>query len=239
MSRLIVAVALVLFALGAARWFVPSLTLQRPDIVATPSLDGKDVRAGVPLKAGQTACIRPLPLDPGVREVRLLLQAKRSVPLRMVASAPGYRATGRFANYAPGDAVPVTARLSGASPRAQDGQICVRNEGRGPVGLVGTSEPESLSIPVTYVEGRAAGDVDPAVTFFSGRSHSILQQAGTVLGRAAGFTGALPTWLLWPLGLLFLLGLPAGAALALALAARPGADDRRAPAAGPAPPPRR
>ena len=101
---------------------------------------------------------------------------------------------------------------------------------RSPVGLVGTSEAESLTIPVTYVDGRSVGDLDPAVTFFSGRSHSILQQLGTVLGRAAGFTGALPTWLLWPLGLLTVgLGLPLGAVGAVTLAARGATTPKPSP----------
>lgn len=225
MSRVVVvAVALLVFVAGAVRWFVPSVTSQRPDIVGTPSLDGKDVRSQVPLPAGRVACIRPLPLDPSVHEVRLLLQAvgSRPVPeLRLTATAPGgYRATARFAGYRATPAEPVTARLSSAAPRAEDGQMCIRNAGRRAVGLVGTYEPESLTLPATFVDGKPAGEVDPAVTFFSGESHSIVQHAGTIADRAAGFTGVLPSWLMWPLLLAVLLGIPLGTLAAVVLAGR-------------------
>jgi hypothetical protein len=230
MSRLVVVVALVVFALGAAKFFLPSATLQRPDIVATPSLDGKDVRSEVPLKPGKVACIKPLPFSPDVRQVRLLLHATGNVgpALRMVATAPGWRATGMFSGYAASDANPVTAPLSTAPPRTADGQICVRNTGRRAVGLVGTNEPESQTIPVTYIDGKSTGDTDPAVTFFSGRSHSIAQQAGTIADRAAGFTGALPSWLVWLLAILFFVGVPLGGVLALAMAVGPDRVSRDA-----------
>ena len=44
--------------------------------------------------------------------------------------------------------------------------------------------------------------------------------AGTPLDRAADFTDAVPRWLMWPLTLLFIVGMPLGAAAVLLLSAR-------------------
>ena len=134
----------------------------------------------------------------------------------------GYRRDGRFAGYAPSDAsVPVVdAPQPGAAAGGRTGSCACTTPAAGPSGLVGTGEPESVTLPVTYVGGKASPGVDPAITFLSGKQRSIVQQAGTILDRAAAFTGAIPGWLMWPLALLFLLGLPLGAASVLLLSAR-------------------
>jgi hypothetical protein len=223
MRKVAPALVLVVFAIGALLWYTPWLTEQRIVPASTPSLEGISSRAEVKLPGGKRACIRPVPLDPSVREVRMLLNTRgnRAPTVELTMSGPDrYRATGRFAGYAPSDASLVVARLSQAPPQAADGQLCLHNTGRRAIGLVGTSEPESVTLPVTYVGDKPPGEVDPAITFLSGKQRSLAQQAGTILDRAAAFTGALPGWLVWPLALLFLLGLPVGAAWALLLSAR-------------------
>ena len=225
MPRLASALVLVVFAIGALLWYRPWLTEQRVVPASTPSLEGISSRAEVKLPGGKTACIRPVPLDPNVREVQMLLntRGKRAPTVELTMTGPGgYRATGRFAGYAPSDASLVVARLSQASPQAADGQLCLHNTGRRAIGLVGTGEPESVTLPVTYVGDKPPGEVDPAITFLSGKQRSLAQQAGTILDRAALFTGAVPGWLMWPLALLFALGLPLGAAWALLVSARSG-----------------
>lgn len=225
MPKLAAALVLVVFAIGALLWYAPWLTEQRVVPASTPSLEGISSRAEVKLPGGKTACIRPVPLDPNVREVQMLLdtRGKRAPAVDLTMTGPGgYRATGRFAGYAPSDASLVMTRLSQAPPQAADGQLCLHNTGRRAIGLVGTGEPESVTLPVTYVGDKPPGEVDPAITFLSGKQRSLAQQAGTILDRAALFTGAIPGWLMWPLALLFALGLPLGAAWALLLSARSG-----------------
>jgi hypothetical protein len=85
---------------------------------------------------------------------------------------------------------------------------------------VGTSEPDSVTVPVTYIAGKPTGETDPAITFLTGEQRSVLQRAGTVLDRAAAFTGVVPGWLMWPLALLFFAGLPLAVAAALLLSGR-------------------
>jgi hypothetical protein len=223
MSKLAAPLFLVVLAIGAVLFYAPWLTEQRAIVAATPSLDGISYRAEVKVPGGETACIRPVPIDPNVREVRMLLDT-RGHPARAVdvtlTGPGGYRASGRFANYAPSGATIVATRLSEAPPRAADGQLCLRNTGHRAIGLVGTSEPESVTVPVTYVGDKPPGQIDPAVTFLAGKQRSVAQQAGLIFDRAGQFTGVIPGWLMWPLALLFVLALPVGAAAALLLAAR-------------------
>jgi hypothetical protein len=223
MPKAAAALLLAVFALGALLWYRPWLTEQRIVAASTPSLDGITSRAEVKLPGGKSACIRPVPLDPSVREVQMLLDTRgnRAPAIDLTMTGPGgYRATGRFAGYAPSGASLAVARLSQAPPHAADGQLCLHNTGRRAIGLVGTGEPESVTLPVTYVGDKPPGEVDPAITFLTGKRRSLAQQAGTILDRAALLTGAIPGWLMWPLALLFLLGLPIGAACALLLSAR-------------------
>ena len=225
MRKLAAALVLAVFAIGALLWYAPWLTEQRIVAASTPSLDGISYRAEVKLPGRKTACIRPLPLDPNVREVQMLLDTRgnRAPAVDLTLTGPGgYRATGRFAGYAPSGASIVVARLSQAPRQTADGQLCLHNTGRRAIGLVGTSEPESVTLPVTYVGDKPPGEVDPAITFLSGKQRSLTQQAGTILDRAAEFTGAVPSWLLWPLALLFVFGLPLGAAWALLVSSRSG-----------------
>ena len=118
-------------------------------------------------------------------------------------------------------------RLPGAAARRRR-QLCVRNTGRRAVGLVGTDEPLSVSLPATDVDGKPTGEVDPAITFLAGPPQSIISRAGTILGRASDFTGGfVPLWLLWPLTIAVRARRPAGPGMgALQLARARGATPR-------------
>lgn len=223
MSRALAAGAvLAVFLLGALMWFVPSVRLHRETVDSTPSLQGKDVRSTVPVKAGSLACIAPLPLDPGVREVQLLLNAgARPAALDLSLSAPGYHGRAALRAVPPGGDTPAVARLDRAPTATGDGKLCVRNAGRRTVLLVGTTEAESLSTPETTVDGKPVANNDPAVTFLTGERRDIPSQASTIAGRAAGFTGALPAWLVWVLAALVFAGMPLATAAVILLASRP------------------
>jgi hypothetical protein len=218
MARTAVAVFLAALALGALKWFVPFMADDRPVIAATPSLDGLFSREEVKVRRGQQACTKPVPLDPTVRRVSLVLHARgtTAAPLALELRGPGYVGRGRFVGYPAGGPVTAVAALDRPPPAAADGELCLRNEGRRAVGLVGTDEPVSLSLPATAVDGKPVGEIDPAITFLDGPPASLLDRFGTVLGRASDFTGgAMPLWLLWPLAVVFLLAVPAGVAVSV------------------------
>ena len=206
------------FAVGALWFYVPHLTEAHPNVLSTPSLVGFQTSKQIVIRRGQQACISPVPLEPALRTVRMVLQARgpQASPLELELRGPGYRGTGRFAGYQAGGAANAEAAVSPAPPADADGTLCVRNTGRRAVGLVGTDEPLSTSLPATKVDGKPAGDVDPALTFLAGPPQSMISRAGTILGRASDFTGGfVPLWLLWPLTLLLVLGAPLALAWAL------------------------
>jgi hypothetical protein len=211
-------VLLATFALGALWFYVPHLTEDHPDVLSTPSLVGFQTSKQVVVRRGQQACISPVPLEPALRTVRMVLQARgtQASPLEIELRGPGYRGTGRFAGYQPGGAVNVEAAVSPAPQGDADGTLCVRNAGRRAVGLVGTDEPLSATLPATALDGKPTGDVDPAITFLGGPPQSIISRAGTILGRASDLTGGfVPLWLLWPLAIAFVLAAPLALAWAL------------------------
>jgi hypothetical protein len=211
-------VLLATFALGALWFCVPHLTEDHPDVLSTPSLVGFQTSKQVVVRRGQQACISPVPLEPALRTVRMVLQARgtQASPLEIELRGPGYRGAGRFAGYQPGGAVNVEAAVSPAPPGDADGTLCVRNAGRRAVGLVGTDEPLSATLPATALDGKPTGDVDPAITFLGGPPQSIISRAGTILGRASDLTGGfVPLWLLWPLAIAFVLAAPLALAWAL------------------------
>ena len=149
----------------------------------------------------------------------LRTRGRRAPVVDVTISQPGYVARARFRDYAVGVTTPVEADLASAAPGAGRQAVLAQPRPRA-VWLVGTSEAESVSLPVTSVDGKLAADIDPAITFLTGERTSLVQRLGTIMDRASDFTGVLPIWLLWPLALLFVLGLPIGAAAALLLADR-------------------
>ncbi len=222
-SILAVASVLVVFALGALVRFVPHLTEDHPVSVSTPSPEGLVSVQEVKVRPGQRACIAPVPIEPAIRRVRMVLHAlgTSASPLDIELRGPGYRGTGRFAGYAPGTRVPVVADVTPAPTSTADGTLCLRNTGRRSVGLVGTDEGFSASLPGTVVDGKTAGPIDPALAFLDGPPRSLWSQAGTVLGRASDFTGGVvPLWLLWPLTVLFVLAAPVALAVGFAATVR-------------------
>jgi hypothetical protein len=211
-------VLLATFVLGALWFYVPHLTEDHADVLSTPSLAGVQVRKEVLVRSGQQACISPVPLEPALRTVRMLLHARgaQAAALELELHAPGYRGSGRFAGFPPGSIVGAEAAVSPAPPRDTDGVLCLHNTGRRAVGLVGTDEPVSSSLPATAVDGKPVGAVDPAITFLAGPPQSMISRAGTILGRASDLTGGfVPLWLLWPLTIAFVLAAPLALAWAL------------------------
>ena len=214
--------ALAVFVIGMAAWGVLSVTLKCTVVTSILSLDGITGRSAVGVRAHRTACIRPVPLDPGARFVGMIVSVKgaKSWPLELTLRGPGFLAHGRFENYAPGVQTAVTSRLDRVPDRAGSGELCVLNTGPRKVNLIGSGQAAFLSLPVTYLGATPVVDVDPAITFTTGEEKSVVERRATIFDHAAAFTDVIPAWLMWPLALLFVLGLPLGLAWALLLSAR-------------------
>jgi hypothetical protein len=224
MRRAAVILCLVLLVVGAWRAFRPPLTDKRDVIVSTPSVQGLFVRAVAELPRRGLGCVEPVPLDPEMTSVQVIVNSGDlpTVPLTVTAHAPGYRAVGRVParDYTPGIDAPVRVALD-APGRRVDGRLCVRNRGRRSLLLVGTNEPRSRSTPVLAINGKKGPDVDVAVTFFGDRGESVADDPGSVLDQAGSFTGGyVPQWLAWVLVFSLLLGVPAVVVVTFAWALR-------------------
>ena len=121
------------FAIGALWFYVPHLTEDHPNVISTPSLVGFQVSKQVVVRRGQQACIAPVPLEPALRTVRMVLQARgtQASPLELELRAPGYRGTGRFIGYPAGGEVGRRSRGL-PSPAARRGRHAVPAQHRPP-----------------------------------------------------------------------------------------------------------
>jgi len=218
-------IALFGLALVAAGWLLllrPWIERPVPIATTTPGLNPLFTRSEIALPGGSTACIAPVRLDRDAGRAQLLIVSRHgSPPLRIVASAPGYRSSTTAAPAGTGVDELLTAPLT-APRRAVDGRLCVLNRGTHAIALVGTNEARSLTSAVTTVDG-----APPA-----GRAHAVLElleprdrSPGASLGELARHLSVLsggmaPAWLLWILGLVLVLGAPIALFGALALAVR-------------------
>ena len=212
------------FAIGGLWFYVPHLTEAHPNVISTPSLVGFQSSKQVVVRRGQQACIAPVPLEPALRTVRMVLQARgtQSSPLELELRAPGYRGTGRFTGYSAGGPVDVDAAVSPAPPRDADGtSACATPAAGRRAGRHRRAAVAHRCLPRRSTASPLAS-VDPAITFLGGPPQSMISRAGTILGRASDFTGGyVPLWLLWPLAVLLVLGRAAGARVGAARVARP------------------
>jgi hypothetical protein len=164
----------------------------------------------VPIGPGQTACSGSVAVDPqaAVASLHVIGLGYPAPPLTLTLRGPGYAAAARIAGGFPGDA-DVSARV--VPPRRSTlVTACVRNDGRVRTAL-GASSDRTRSRSITSVDGRSTGK-SAWLSFGEERPHSMLARAGTTLARMSVFRpGVVGPWLLWPLAVLFLLGIPAGA----------------------------
>lgn len=184
----------------------------RPFTASVPQPPPLDATALVSLGAGQTACLTGVTVLPRseVGTLRIGTGGRPPVPLGWRLRGPGYEAAGRIAPTWT-DNVPLTF---GVRPPARSlhADFCVRNEGRRGIDLYGaTGEPHTVS--VTEVDGRR---VEPnfQLAFAERAPHSVATRIGEIARSVSAFRPVAP-WMLWPLGLLVVAGLPALLAWAL------------------------
>jgi hypothetical protein len=209
MRRLAPVLLLLLLLGGALHWWRPYLELHRQIATASPGLDPLFTRADVTLPPRRRLCIAPVVLDPRSAVAQITVTApRRPQPLRVSATAPGYRSSVIAAAYPGGTLAPIQVELR--PPRSVlTGQVCITNRGRQPVALLGTSEPRSLTLAQPSLGGRILPGQGVALELYERRPRSILGELGTIFARASAFAGGYaPVWLLWPLSILLLIGAP-------------------------------
>jgi hypothetical protein len=195
--------------------------------IGLPYLDKeRDYRASVPqppsliaiqlvrMQPGESACLHDAVMN--ARSERALFQvetfAKPTVPLRLELTGRGYRATATVPASSYQDEGIVQARVT-APPRDVLVTACVVNAGRREVALYATTPPERSAVNTT-VAGHAIV-TNPWLAFYEEKPTSIANRLPTILERMAVFRPAvIGPWLLWPLAVLFVFGVPAAILLA-------------------------
>jgi hypothetical protein len=220
-------IGLGVFVVVAAILFVPWATKDRGVIASTPVPPPLFSVTSIPLKPGQTACMNQVTFDPlsQVAEIGVGTGGKPGPPLMATLSGPGYRSVARVpAGYT--DKNGPALRFDVQPPaHALLGRMCIRNAGTSEMSLNGTNEFRTSGRPALSVDG-AAQAVDARLAFYARKPASYAGRVGPIFGHASTFTpGFLSQGVLILLGLLALIGIPAGAFAALAVAAR---DDEKA-----------
>jgi hypothetical protein len=201
MARAFAAVLVV----GAVVLWRPFLMREHETISATPTPIALYEPVPISLRPEAIACLHGVTFE---RDSAVIgFTARGSGPLIITAAAPGYHA------LAVARAPLVRALVT--PPRAPvTGRLCVRNAGHRAVVLPGTTDAGSTASPVTTVDGHPIAP-DVAITLYRREPSSHLARAADIVDHAAAF--AWSPALLWLLGALVVLGVPAAIAYGLAL----------------------
>jgi hypothetical protein len=209
------ALVLLIAAVAIGR---PYLTKQRDYRASVPQPPSVLAVQQVRMKPGQTVCVHDAVMD--THSQRVLFQVdtygKPTVPLRLALAGDGYRATVN---------VPASAYKSGGilnlPAPAPDRDIfvtaCVTNAGRRPAALEASTSAEPGPVFATLNGARVP--TNPWLAFYEAKPTSIAHRLPTIVSRMGIFRPPfIGGWLLWPLGVLFVLGVPAAILVAYARA---------------------
>lgn len=208
MRRLALATGLASLVAAAVIWGLPYLAHGRSDYYATtPQPKPLYTATTVPLDPGQRSCLDRAVVDQYSEQARLLvfLDGQPAVPLELSLSGRGYRAAARVpATYADSSPVQVAVR---PPARPLEVTICVRNAGARKIELFASND-RTKSRSQNRVDGRPVG-ANFDVVFTERAPVSIAKRLPASLQRASAFRlfGVSPV-LLWPLLILFAVGVP-------------------------------
>jgi hypothetical protein len=202
------AAALVVLA-GAAAWVVPWLTRERDIPAAVPSPRALREVDFVNVERGREACAPDVGLDERSREARMVVGTfgRPGPAFRLLIEGDGYRSVTRVrGGYADNLTHMLPVR---PTERAALVRVCVRNEGRSRLALAASSD-STRSRSIAVVGSRPVGR-SYWLSFHERSEHSILGRLPDTVERMTAFRpGVVGGWLLWPLGLLALAGVPLG-----------------------------
>jgi hypothetical protein len=226
----VLAAAAVAFAIlwGAADSLRPFATFEREVVQSTPGLGALDSRYTLALEPGDEACIDPVTLTPGSQVARFRVLAPKdrpAPPLEITARAGSYRSSGTAEGYPTGGDVLVTAELD-PPERELRGSVCARNAGETPVELVGAQDIRSLVPADLLFNGDPIEGKDLELTLLERERRSIAERPGELIEHAQALGADFaPTWLLWVIAVLVLVGVPVVVVAGYFLAVRSDADD--------------
>jgi hypothetical protein len=204
--------AVVLF--GALAWWRPFLTEDRGFPAAHPQPAPLFSLPMLPLAAGQQTCFAPAVIDTRSQRAAFNVDTggRPGEPLRLTMSGPGYRFATPVKGGYPDHSlllVPVPAPRRDLALR-----ICIENTGRRTVSLWGADD--RTRTPMRTTRSGESLNANPVFVFYEAEPGSLLGHLGIAFRRMAEFRpGMLGPWLFWPLALVCVVGLVAGALWAL------------------------
>lgn len=222
MRRAALALGLVLLVAAAAVWGVPYLTRDRDLLAVTPQPDPLYRVATIRLRGDQRACMDRVVVDAHSEQARFRVgtYGKAAVPLALSIDGGGYHASARVpARYADSQRlrVPVT-------PPARPVQVtvCIANGGHRAVALYAAAGHSKSRSRVRVDGRRVRANFD--LLFAERRPASIADRMPVSLRRASAFRPSVVSpATLWPLLVLFAIGVPVALVATFARSLR---DDR-------------
>jgi hypothetical protein len=196
----------------------PYLTKQRDYRASVPQPPSVIAVQLVRMKPGQAVCVHDAVMD--THSERVLFQVdtygKPTVPLRVTLAGDHYRASVNV----PASAYKDKGILNLPAPAPDRDTFvtaCVKNAGRRSVALDAATSAEPGPVSAT-LDGEAV-PVNPWLAFYEAKPTSIAHRLPTIVARMGIFRPPfIGGWLLWPLGVLFVLGVPAAVLAAYARA---------------------
>jgi hypothetical protein len=225
MDRRVIAAAAALFVIAGAVMWIPWATEDRGVIASTPVPPPLFSITPANLKGGSQACLDQVTFDPNtqVGEIGANSGGKPGPELSIRATAPSYLAMSRIpAGWTDNEGM----RFDLEPPRRPViGELCIRNTGKRTISLNGTNEFRTMGRPRLFIDGQPQ-DMDTQLKFYARKPRSYASRAGEIFGHATTFApDFLPKGVLMAIGLLGLIGIPAGIFGALAIAAREDDED--------------
>lgn len=206
MGRAPVVIALLVLAGFAVFRFEPFLTKDRQVVASSPSPPPIYGMTPVALPGQATACLDQMPYDTHSQVFQLsVVKAPKSSPaLDITFKAKGYRDRVRIPGGYREGVIEVDVR---PPKRSLLGTMCMRNTGAKPVEFQGSTEGRTQSRPNLKVNGAPVA-IRLANSFRERGPANLISRTGAIVDHSATFK-PLPLWLVWPLGLLALIGIPA------------------------------
>ena len=212
---------LLLVLVAGLAVFVPAASTEHVVFSSTPNSPPLFALTALELGPASTACTRGIVLGADAELLRLTVAAPGgpdAVPLTLRLTAPGYAATSTVRDYsAPGERVEIAILRA---PRTLPAILCFTNAGTRALSLGATTESRTASRTTTTVDGKPT-PADPTIQLLRREPRSFAALLPTLFERAATFKpGFAGPWLFWALAALLVIGLPLGAAVALAVEPR-------------------
>jgi hypothetical protein len=213
-------VGVVILLVGGLAIALPYLNKERDYRASVPQPPSLIAIQLIRIEPGENACLHNAPLNSRSARARFQVETfgKPTVPLRL-------EVTGR--NYHASAAVPASSYQNegvvqaGIAPPSRDllADVCVVNGGRRTAALYATT-PNERSAASTTVAGHPIV-TNPWIAFYERKPVSIAHRLPTILERMGAFRpGLIGSWLLWPLAVLFVVGVPAAILFAYGRALR-------------------